>query len=106
MPTGTTSGNPIVQVTGTPDNCLLDTGYGIAPYLYYHPENGGFDPGGLLRTAWAGSITRVDVAALVNGALTIPFNANYIETDPLGGSDHVVVKATATVSLTGPPTGI
>jgi hypothetical protein len=106
MPTGTVGANPIVQVTGTPDNCFFDTQYGIAPYLFYHPENGGFDPGGLLRTAWAGAISNVDLAALVNGALTIPFNAGYVEHDPLGGSDHVVLNAAATVSLTGPPTGI
>jgi hypothetical protein len=48
----------------------------------------------------------VNLESLVSGPLTVPFNADYVVSDPTGGSDHVVVKATATVSLTGPLTGI
>ncbi len=107
MPTGTMAPS-VIGVTGAPDNCFLDTREGIAPYLYYHPVSGGvheFDPGGFLRTAWYGSITNVDLGALVNGPHTVPFNADYVQQDFIGGSDHVVVQASATVFLTGPPTG-
>ncbi|HEY1478824.1 MAG TPA: hypothetical protein VGF46_02285, partial [Gaiellales bacterium] len=100
------AGNAEVQVTGTPDNCIVDTISGIEPYLYYHPENSGFDPGGALRTAWVGSLPNVDLGALAAGPLVVPFNADYVEASPTGGHDHVVVRATATVSLTGPPTGM
>jgi hypothetical protein len=105
-PLATQGSGATLQVTGSADDCYLDTSSGIAPYLYYHPENQAFDPGGLLRTAWYGSLPNVDLGALVNGAFAMPFNADYSETDPLGGSDHVVLKATATVSLTGAPSGI
>jgi hypothetical protein len=107
MPTGTAAGS-LISVTGTPDNCFLDTRDGIAPYLYYHPASGGvheFDPGGFLRDGWYGSIPNVDLGALVSGPRTVPFNADYVQQDFIGGSDHVVVQASATVSLTGPPTG-
>ena len=97
-----TAGNDMVRVTGTPDNCLFDTQFGIEPYYYNNPENGGFDPGGTLRTAWAGSIPNVDLNSLVAGPLVVPFNVDYLE----AGADHVVVRATATVSLTGPPSGM
>lgn len=96
----------MVQVTGTPDNCIIDTFNGIEPYLFNHPQNHGFDPGGTLRAAWAGYLPNVDLAALAAGPLVVPFNVDYVEGGPVGGSDHVVVRATATVSLTGPPTGM
>jgi hypothetical protein len=105
-PLATQGSGATLQVAGSANDCYLDTANGIAPYLYYHPENQAFDPGGFLRTAWIGSLPNVDLGALVNGAFTMPFAADYVETDQLGGSDHVVLKATATVSLTGPPTGI
>jgi hypothetical protein len=93
-----TAGNAMVQVTGTNDNCIIDTYNGIEPYLFNHPV--GVDPSGPLRAAWAGSIPNVDLGALAAGPLVVPFNADYVN-----GGDHVVVRATATVSLTGPPTG-
>jgi hypothetical protein len=95
-----TAGNAMVQVTGTPDNCIIATYNGIEPYLFNTPV--GLDPSGPLRAAWAGSIPDVDLGALAAGPLVVPFNADYVE----AGSDHVVVRATATVSLTGPPTGM
>jgi hypothetical protein len=101
-----TAGVARVQVTGTPDNCIVDTVNGIEPYLYYHPENQGFDPGGKLETAWYGSMPNVDLGGLVAAPLVVPFNADYVENDPTGGSDHVVVNATATISLTGAPGGM
>ncbi len=39
-----TAGNDMVRVTGTPDNCLFDTQFGIEPYYYNNPENGGSTP--------------------------------------------------------------
>ena len=59
-----------------------------------------------LQTARSGVIPNVNLESLVSGPLTVPFNVDYVVNDPAGGADHVVVKATATVSLTGPPTGI
>jgi hypothetical protein len=94
-----TAGSAMVQVTGTPDNCIIATYNGIEPYLFNTPV--GLDPSGPLRAAWTGSIPDVDLGALAAGPLVVPFNADYVE----AGSDHVVVRATATVSLTGPPTG-
>lgn len=100
-----TAGNAMVQVTGTPDNCIIDTYNGIEPYLFNTPQPG-VDPGGTLRAAWAGSLPNVDLLALAAGPLVVPFNVDYVQGEPDGGSDHVVVRATATVSLTGPPTGM
>ena len=101
-----TAGNDMVRVTGTPDNCIIDTFNGIEPYLYNHPESQGFDPGGTLHAAWAGSLPNVDLEALAAGPLVVPFNVDYVEGSVAGGADHVVVRATATVSLTGPPSGM
>ena len=55
-----------------------------------------------MSRAWAGSIPNVDLNSLVAGPLVVPFNVDYLE----AGADHVVVRATATVSLTAPPSGM
>jgi hypothetical protein len=98
-----TAGNAMVQVTGTPENCIIATYNGIEPYLF-NPQP--YDQGATLRAAWAGSIPNVDLGALAGGPLVVPFNVDYVQGTAATGADHVVVRATATVSLTGPPTGM
>ena len=78
-----TAGNAQVQVTGTPDNCIIDTYYGIEPYLFNHPENQGFDPGRHApRSRGPGSLPNVDLNALAAGPLVVPFNVDYVEGNP------------------------
>jgi hypothetical protein len=61
---------------------------------------------GALQTARSGVIPNVIRDSLVSAPLTVPFNVDCVVSDSTGGSDHVVVRATATVSLTAPPAGI
>lgn len=97
--TGDNGGPHLLTHSGV---CTLDSFRGPLPYLHVNPVNGGnADPGSFLQAAYNATADNVSVADLAKKPFTKSFPVDYTETDLFGGTEHVTVTATLTVTASG-----